>query len=433
MKKIFTILFCCVFYSQYAQDWETVVSLPGRSPVKQIEIVNDNNIYVSSQYYKLYNWNGSEWNSVGDFNPGFNGKFYYKSDNEIYATHNTYLNGKDETEYNYIAKWDGISWSNFGNFNQPKSIHNFKIVSEDEAYAVGEFDDLDGFRWRSVAKFNGSTWNVIGLDDPLAGTYAGNNSLWVNNENDLYSKWDSYRSSGEKKVKHWDGTSWSLLRNFELDEIYDLDRIHVVSENEIYINTWNKNIDYGVIGLWDGNYWRILGDIQTDLNTGGFYGSLDFIFVSSNEIYAFGSALRVRNQFNYQVAVWNGTKWSNLGNLDANNPVRTGFYKNGFLYVGGDFTESGKTLIKKIDAQKVLSTSKYNSQNNNKIYPNPVKDICYLNKSFPKIIVYDISGKKIKTFYNQSEIHLADIDNGFYLLQLFNNEQEISLLKIVKE
>ena len=332
MKKIFSIILCLASINQHAQNWETLALLPGRSPIKQIEIVNENNVYVSSQYYKLHNWNGSEWTSVGNFNPSFNGMFYYKSDNEIYATHNDYLNGKDNTEYNYIAKWDGNSWSNFGGFNQTQSIHNFKIINQNEAYAVGAFQYLDDYRWRSIAKFNGSNWNVIGLNDPLAGTYSENNSLWVNNENDIYSKWDSYQSSGEKKVKHWNGTSWSILRNFNLDEVYNVDRIHVVNENEIYINTWNKDIDFGVIGLWDGKYWRILGDIQTDLNTGGFYGSLDFVFVNSNEIYAFGSALRTRNKFTYQVAVWNGEKWNNLGNLNANNPVRAGFYKNGFLF-----------------------------------------------------------------------------------------------------
>lgn len=433
MRKCIFVVQLFISIGLFSQNWETVVLLPGRSPIKQIEIVDDNDIYVSSQYYKLHHWNGTEWKSVGDFNPNFNEKFQYVSNSEIYAIYNDHINSNSATDYNYIAKWNGTSWSNFGNFNQPKPIYNFKVLSSTEAYAVGEFDDLDDYRWRSVAKFNGTDWNVIGLGDPLAGTYSGNNSLWVNNKNDIYSKWDSYRSSGEKKVKHWDGTSWSTLRNFNLDEVYNVDRIHVVSENEIYINCWNKGIDYGVIGLWDGNYWRILGDIQTDIGTGNFYGSLDFLYVNSNEIYAFGSALRKRNVFTYQVAVWNGSKWNNLGDLNANNPVTAAFYKDGFLYVGGSFTESGKTLIRKINAQKILSTVSIDNQNQITAYPNPVHDIYKFAKEIKLITIFDIAGKEILQLKNQSQINVTHLKNGVYYIKLNDDNNSIHHLKMIKK
>ena len=432
MRKIYQ-LFCLLIITQIsAQEWETVVLLPGSSPIKQIEVVNDQNIYVSSQYYKLYNWNGTEWNGVGNFNPGFNGVFEYKSDTEIYATHNTYINSNNPNEYNYIAKWNGTSWSNFGNFNQAKHIYNFKIINDNEAYAVGAFDDLDGYRWRSVAKYNGTSWHVVGLGDTNAGTYSGNNSLWVNNANDIYSKWDSYRSNGNKFVKRWDGTSWTILSNGNLDEIYNVDRIHVVSENEIYTNAWNKEVDFGVIGYWDGDYWKILGDIQTDLNTGGYYGSLDFVFVNSNEIYAFGSALRNRTDFTYQVAVWNGVKWHPLGDLKANKPVTAGFYKDGFLYVGGSFTISGKTLIRKIDAKKILSNSDFSLNKSPKITPNPVVNSCNLNKNYQKIKVLNTSGQLIFSANNTDKIEVSTIKKGVYILQLEDKNNNVYYKKMIK-
>lgn len=433
MKKILFFLLITAANFSFSQNWETVVVLPGKSPIKQIEVVSENNIYVSSQYYKLYNWNGSKWSSVGNFNPGYNGYFSYKSDTEVYATHNTYLNGKNENEYNYIAKWDGNSWSNFGNFNQPKQIYNFKIRSDSEIYAVGAFDDLEGYRWRPVAKYNGTSWNVLGLNNQFAGTYSANNSLWVNNENDIYSKHDNYRSNGNKFVKHWDGNSWTVLNNTNLDEVDGVDRIYVVNENEIYINSWNKNQDFGVIGFWDGNYWRILGDIQTDLNTGGFYGSLDFVYVNANEIYAFGSALRNRFDYTYQVAVWNGTKWSTLGDLQANNPVISGFYKNGFLYVGGSFTEGNKTLIKKIDTQKILSTENFNTSKVITTFPNPVTHICYFDKKYPNIKVYSILGKLISEESNVNSVDFSNLKEGIYLLKLKTLNGKYYFKKIIKK
>lgn len=432
MKKLLALCFFLQSFLMIGQQWETVVSLPGRSPVKQIEIVNDNHIIVSSQYYKLHKWDGTSWESIGNFSPNFNGIFKYVSDDLIYATHNQDLTHNNTGNDNYIAKWDGTSWTSFGNFNQPKPIYNFKILSDTEAYAVGAFDDLDGFRWRSVAKYNGTSWNVVGLNDSKAGTYSESNSLWVNNENDIYSKHDHYRDAGPQKVKHWDGTSWTVLASNN-DEIVGVDKIHVVSENEIYINTWNTNRDYGVIGKWDGNYWRILGDLQTDLNTGGFYGSTDFLFVSSNEIYAFGSALRKRHENTYQVAVWNGTKWSNLGNLNANNPVLAAFYKDGFLYVSGSFTESGKTLIKKINAQQVLSTQENTLEKTFSIYPNPTKGISQFNKTFKSITIFDATGKELYTENNSNSFNISDFSKGIYILKVEDFEGNTSIRKIIKQ
>jgi hypothetical protein len=431
MKKYSLIIAFFLSAFMYAQEWETVVSLPGNSPIKQIEIVNTNSIYVSSQYYKLYNWNGTDWASVGDFNPGFNGLFSYVSDDEIYATHNTYINGKNENEVNYLAKWDGLNWTNFGDFNQPKHIYNFRVLSDSEVYAVGAFDDLEDYRWRAVAKFNGSNWSVIGKDQQFGGTYSGNNSLWVNNENDIYSKHDGYRSNGQQFVKHWDGNEWKVLSNGNLDETDGVDRIHYVSENEIYINTWNTNFDYGVIGYWDGDYWKILGDIQSTVFTNGFYGSLDFVFVSSSEIYAFGSALRTSTNYTYQVAVWNGSTWTKLGNLNANKPVTAGFYKDGFLYVGGSFTEGGKTLIKRIDAQKVLNTINFTTKTR-VVYPNPVKDICSLNKTYKTVKVYSLLGKELLEQNNSAQINFSNFKKGIYLLELTDDDNHRIIQKIIK-
>lgn len=433
MKFFKLFLFLSIHSICFSQQWETVVSLPGNSPIKQIEVVNDNNIYVSSQYYKLHHWDGSQWSSVGNFNPGFNGIFKYINDDLIYATHNDYGTfNTNLSNYNYIAKWDGNSWSNFGNFNQPKPIYNFKIISETEIYAVGAFDDLENYRWRSVAKYNGTTWSVVGLGDSKAGTYSGNNSLWVNNTNDIYSKHDGYRSNGAQRVKHWDGNSWTVLFSSE-DEIDGVDRIHVVSENEIYINSWNKNFDYGVIGMWDGNYWKILGDLQTDINTGDFYGSVDFLFINSTEIYAFGSALRNKSNFTYQVAVWNGLKWSNLENLNANNPVTAAFYKEGFLYVGGSFTESGKTVIKKIDAQKVLSVKNTSSSSKKLAFPNPVSDVLYLNKEYVSVQIFSVLGTNVSNHKNTNKIDCKTLPKGIYLLKAEDKNGVIYSKKIIKK
>ena len=51
--------------------------MAGRSTIKQLEVVSESEIYISSQVHKLYKFDGTEWNSLGDWNPGYNEKFIY--------------------------------------------------------------------------------------------------------------------------------------------------------------------------------------------------------------------------------------------------------------------------------------------------------------------------------------------------------------------
>ncbi len=406
--------------------------MAGRSTIKQLEVVSESEIYISSQVHKLYKFDGTEWNSLGDWNPGYNEKFIYNSANEIYAIHNNYIKSTDDSKYNYIAFWNGNEWSNFGNLNTPRPIYNFKIISNTEAYAVGDYTDIDNFRWKSVVKYNGSSWSVIGLGDSNAGTYSGNNSLWVNNENDIYSKYDGYKDAGEKKVKHWNGTSWTILRNYPLDEIDGVDHIHFVSENEIYTNTRSSDNNLASIGFWDGNYWRVLGDIQTNLNTGDFHGSLDFLYVNRNEIYAFGSALKNKETSKYQVAVWDGNSWKTIPNLFANNPVTAASYKDNFLYVGGSFTENYQFLLKKVDSKKVLNTQNFIIEETSKVFPNPVLNTCSFDKTYSQVKVFSVTGKLVHQSKNTSKIDVKNIESGVYFIKLINGQGNFTVQKILK-
>lgn len=60
----------------------------------------------------------------------------------------------------------------------------------------------------------------------------------------------------------------------------------------------------------------------------------------------------------------------------------------------------------------------------NILYPNPSNGIIYLqNNDFDSIIIYDMSGKRIRELDSQTEINLSDLAKGIYFLQLTSNTQ----------
>lgn len=74
-------------------------------------------------------------------------------------------------------------------------------------------------------------------------------------------------------------------------------------------------------------------------------------------------------------------------------------------------------------------------QNQIKVYPNPVKDILFLdipnNLILKNIIAYNILGKEIKTFtIGLESLDVRDLNNGIYLLKL-NTDKGIITKKII--
>jgi hypothetical protein len=67
------------------------------------------------------------------------------------------------------------------------------------------------------------------------------------------------------------------------------------------------------------------------------------------------------------------------------------------------------------------------------LYPNPTSGILNIGtQNLCEIVIYDISGKKIKEFAPQPQIELYDIAKGIYLIKLIS-EKQIITDKIVVE
>lgn len=67
------------------------------------------------------------------------------------------------------------------------------------------------------------------------------------------------------------------------------------------------------------------------------------------------------------------------------------------------------------------------------LYPNPTTGILNIeNTEYDKIMVYDLSGRKIKSFEPRSQIDLSDLSSGIYTIQLISASQ-IQTQKVILE
>jgi hypothetical protein len=90
-------------------------------------------------------------------------------------------------------------------------------------------------------------------------------------------------------------------------------------------------------------------------------------------------------------------------------------------YTETEFVEGPLLEIKDFNSQKAM------------IYPNPSNGIVNIeNKNLRKILIYDITGKKIREMTASSQIDLSDISKGIYLIKLIS-DKGILVEKIILE
>ena len=65
-------------------------------------------------------------------------------------------------------------------------------------------------------------------------------------------------------------------------------------------------------------------------------------------------------------------------------------------------------------------------------YPNPTNSKVRFNQTIETIDIIDLTGKKIKSFYNVNEIDIEHLPSGVYYLKLFFNDNVVTR-KVIKK
>jgi len=321
---------------------------------------------------RIAKWNGSSWSPLGS---GLNntvaamGVFDDGSGAALYAS--GVFTSAGGAVASRIAKWNGSSWSALGSGmagglgTAVKALTVFDDGTGPALYAGGSFTSAGGVAVNGLAKWNGSAWSQVGNgenDGPSAMTTFDDGGGLA-----LYAGTGFMSASGAFgfSIAKWDGSNWSALGadglNGEIDSLASFDD---GSGPALYAGgsfTSAGGVAVNNIAKWNGSRWSALG---SGIASNSFPGSVPpyvmaltvFDDGSGPALYAGGSFLSAGGAPVNNIAKWNGSSWSSVGNglnaLFYPSFVRAlAVFDDGTgpaLYAGGDFMLSAGLAVNHI-------------------------------------------------------------------------------------
>lgn len=237
---------------------------------------------------------------------------------------------------NRIARWDGSAWSAF-NSDSDLSITGIAVDDAGNLYVGGWIAFPDGHSGTGVARWNGSDWERVG---DLEGSIA---SLALDEHGNLFAGTAS-SANGEARVMKWDGESWTQIGGYFTGGLYGpaCNALAFDSHGNIYAGgtfTAVEEHPAGFVARWDGSAWEALGDGLSSESMAA-PGVQTLVLDAADVLYAGGDFNKAAGAPANQVARWDGTAWSPVGDGLPGLIGALTIDPAGTLYAGGIFTIS---------------------------------------------------------------------------------------------
>ncbi len=242
---------------------------------------------------------------------------------------------------NFLAEYrDGV-WGPLGGglvFTNatPSAPGDVRAMAEydGDLYVMGLFDQADGASAPGLARWNGQDWAAVGqgINSP------GNTMLTWNNQLIMVGT----TPAGDGPILSWDGTT--------LSEFPDLPGFRTPSAMAVYngelIAAYRPSSAAG-LARWTGTAWEAFGEPSVV-----FGGDITAMIVRDNSLYVGGTLIGRRSGqiFAEQVALWDGSNWSGLGDglqggfLGVNDLA----FADDAIVATGSFENSGGTLTRQL-------------------------------------------------------------------------------------
>ncbi len=247
---------------------------------------------------------------------------------------NLYVGGVFTTaggvEANRIAKWDGSTWSVLGS-GMDNQVSALACDSSGNLYAGGGFSTAGGVAANFIAKWNGSTWSALG-----SGMGRPVDALACDSSGNLYAGGYFTTAGGvaANYIAKWNGSTWSALGSGMDGGVGSL---ACDSSGNLYVGgsfATAGGVAANFIAKWNGAAWSALGSgMDSDVTS--------IACDSSGNLYAGGYFATAGGVAANCIAKWNGSTWSALGSGIDGNVYTMACDSFGNLYAGGYFYTAG--------------------------------------------------------------------------------------------
>jgi hypothetical protein len=281
-------------------------------------------------------WNGKKWSPLGS------GKGNTIVDQSSYPGliaaaigSNFYVAGEfrkaGEKKVQNIAKWNGTNWSGLGS-GVPGQITQMTTVGSN-LYVAGDFV-FPKIGARNIARWNGKKWSA--LNKPFVGAQIDRITA---GGTDLFVQAFTNSAYGEPlQIYKWDGKQWTSI---PAPEFVNLSiNYWVANADNLYLaGSYSPDFSSSII-RWDGTNWSVL---EADFE--GSYGGASIVTmaVKDNELYVGGAFEKIRGQTITNLARWDGTNWSDVGNAFDNREsyIYSMISAGDSFYIAGSFNRAG--------------------------------------------------------------------------------------------
>ncbi|MCR9243936.1 MAG: WD40 repeat domain-containing protein [bacterium] len=280
-------------------------------------------------------WNGTNWSSVGGGLGTTVEALHVLANGDLVAGGSFSIAGGAPTDR--IARWDGTSWTGFaGGIGGTPGARVVALASlpNGDLVAVGSFTIAGGVPTNNVARWDGTTWNWLGL-----GITQRVESLTVAQNGDVIVG-GSFSTAGgvpARGVARWDGTSWSAMGSGLSSTV----NVLLTMANGDLIAAGSFSSAFERIARWDGSSWSDLAD-----------GLSSTVYAlgetSGGDLVAGGNFLNSGTTPMTRVARWDGSSWSAIGPGMDQQVESVLTLPNGEIIAGGDFTQAGSVQASKI-------------------------------------------------------------------------------------
>ncbi|MBH8557792.1 T9SS type A sorting domain-containing protein [Hymenobacter negativus] len=426
--------------------------------VNTVAVAGNGDVYVGGQFNeaggvianKVAMWNGTAWSSLGT--GAANGLDGDVSALAVAPNGDVYVGGffshAGGVAASHIAKWDGTAWNSLGtgaangvgNGIAGRIVLALAVASNGDLFVGGEFTSAGGRAANCVAKWNGTTWSVLGTGITNGLNYQNVAALAVASNGDVYAGGTFTQAGGVTAncVAKWNGTAWSSLGTGVANGIvanigsYTVCTLAIAGNGDVYVGG-QFSVAGGTaannLAKWNGTAWSslVMGGAN-GVNSGSGINTL--VVASNGDVYAGGYFTQASGGVANNVARWDGTAWSSLGTGLNGSVNKLAFGSAGKLYVGGTFstTGDGSKFLRSFaiyDPNAPLATTPTDARVAATLYPNPAHGTATLRlpAGAPRqpLTLTDALGRPVRRYpaptSAEAELDLRGLPAGTYVVR----------------
>ena len=283
-------------------------------------------------------WDGSAWSVVPSPDPGTGNNFLFAvrgaSPTDLWAVGSYEVtSGSSTVTKTLILHGDGTSWTQMISPNPGKTFNTLnavRVVSANDAWAVGSFSNSGGATQSLIVHWNGTTWQQVKSPNPAV----VNNLSWVTSTSptDVWAVGElsnsieltrrilrpgahiAARADPRTFIVHWNGTRWSQVPSPSPGVFDFLQGVGATSTS----NAWavgttlaKGTVDQTLILHWNGTAWtRVMS--PDPAGTGRDNDLSGVATTASNTAWAVGSFDDSNNAQQALLLRWDGTGWQQV-------------------------------------------------------------------------------------------------------------------------